>query len=360
MCVSAIGYKSYECAINEISNADSSVFFLKEQVYELHNVIVFPDNELKDIIQNVTKNIKKNYPKRKYLLNGFYRELVLRDNTYTRLTEAAIDIQKSGMSSENTNLVRINELRKSDSYVEYDWKSKFFNKINGEQNQLYSILGADIIDHHDKSYTTKYIFTNNFIDDYDFVLENITMIDSVRIFEIRFFDKKFYGELGGDFSAIENHWISVREDNYAVIKYTFKLQFVKDFDKTKTVNFEDNCFYSKTLYYKEFKGKYYPYLFDYMGMVMAKYADKDTGKGKQYMKATLLINNILTNRKDYDKVKEKFSSPNDVELYNLDYKYHPEFWANYNVLQINPLYKQVKTDLEDEKLLEEQFIKNGK
>lgn len=360
LIVSAIGYKSYECAINEISNIDSIVISLEEQIYELQNVIVFPEEQLKEIIRNVTKNIKKNYPKRKYLLNGFYRELILKDNTYTRLIEAAIDIQKSGINSEIGNLVRINELRKSNSYVEYDWKFKLFNKINGAQNQIYRVLATDIITHHDKSHSTKDILTNNFLSEYDFVLENVTMIDSVRVFEIRFFGKRFYGEYQGNFSAIENHRISVREDNFAIIKYEYKYQIVKNFDRYKTVNFEDDCFLSNSVYYKEFKGKYYPYLYEYMSLVTAKYADKNTGKGKQYMKATLLVNNILTKRSEYEKVKGKFSSPQDIDLYNQDYKYNPEFWDNYNILQLNPLYKQVKTDIEKEKTLEEQFINNGK
>lgn len=360
LCVSAIGYKSYECLIRDISQTDSLIIKLEEQIYELSNIIVFPEDQLKEIIKNVTKNLKRNYPKHKYMLNGFYRELVLKDNTYTRLIEAAIDIQKPGMNSENIDLVRINELRKSNSYIEYDWKSKLFNKINGEDNQLYKILAKDIINYHDKSYITKNIFTNDFITNYDFVLENITMIDSIRIFEIRFFDKKFYGEYAGNFSAIENHWISVREDNFAVIKYIFKIQIVRNFDKYKTLNFEDNCIYANSIYYKEYKGKYFPYLFELTNIIIAKGADESTGKGKQYMKATLLINNILTKRTEYEKVKERFSSPNDIDLYNQEYKYHPEFWTNYNVLKINPLYKQAKNDLEDEKPLEEQFNQNGK
>ena len=78
------------------------------------------------------------------------------------------------------------------------------------------------------------------------------------------------------------------------------------------------------------------------------------------MKTTLLINNIHTKKINYDKVKEKYSSPKDVDLYNQDYKYDPEPWETYNILQLNPLYKQLKTDIEKEKSLEEQFIQNGK
>ncbi|MDX9695564.1 MAG: carboxypeptidase-like regulatory domain-containing protein [Bacteroidales bacterium] len=361
LSVSAIGFKSFECAINQISKTDSLIICLDEQIYELHSVIVFPEDELKDIIKNVTKNIKKNYPKRTNLLNGFYRELTLRDNNYTRLIEAAIDIQRPGINSTEGNLVRVNELRKSDSYIEYDWKSKLFNKINGERNQLYSILVSDIIYSHNKTYVTKDILTNNFINSYDFVLENISMIDSIRVFEIRFFDKKYYGEYDGNFVTIENHWISVREDSYAIIKYEFKLQIVKNFDKLKYVNFEDNCIVSCTVYYKEYEGKYYPYLYEKMTLANAKYADENTGKGKQYMKSTLLINNIVTKRSDeYEKVKKRFSSPADVDLYNQDFKYNPAFWSNYNILQLNPIYKQAKQDLEFGKSLEEQFIQNGK
>ena len=97
-----------------------------------------------------------------------------------------------------------------------------------------------------------------------------------------------------------------------------------------------------------------------MSLVTAKYTDKNTGKGKQYMKATLLVNNILTKRSEYEKVKAKFSSPKDVDLYNQEYKYNSEFWENYNILKLNPMYKQVQKDLEEKETLEEQFIKNGK
>jgi len=360
LSVSAIGYESYECLVNEVCNKDSLVIILKEKVYELQDVFVFPDEKLKDIINNVTKNLKRNYPNRKHLFTGFYRELVLKDNTYTRLIEAAVDIQKPGINSTKGELIRVNEIRKSNSYIEYDWKSTLFTKIFGEENFLYKILGADIIYHHNKSYSNKNIFTKDFINSYDFILENITMLDTIKIYEIKFYDKKYYGEFGGNFSAIENHKISVREDNYAIIRYEFNLQIVKNKEKYKTINFEDNSMYFAKVYYKEHNGKYYPYLFDFMRPVIAKGADEKTGIGKQYLKSTLLINNILTSRKEYENIKNKFSSPNDIDLYNQDYKYNPEFWNDYNILKLNPLYKQVKYDIGKEKSLEEQFIENGK
>jgi|GEM_PF-895189 len=358
LIVSAIGYQSYECVVNKILLSDTLVISLKEQVYKLNDVTIIPDNELSRIIKNVTKRLRKNYPRRKYMLNGFYRELVLKDDRYTRLIEAAIDIHKSGFNSGVVEKVRVNELRKSNSNVEYDWKSKLFTMINGETNYLYTIFKSDVIQYHDKSFITKNILTHKFLDSYDFILEDISIIDSVRIFKIKFFDKKYYDEYEGNFSAIENHWMYIREDNYAIIKYEQKHQIVKNKEKYKTLNFEDDCMFSTTVYYKEYKNKYYPYLYERMRFIVAKYADETTGEGKQYIKSILLINNIITKRRDYERIK--FSSPKDIDLYKQKYKYNPAFWANYNILQINPLYIQAKNDLEDGQSLEEQFIKNGK
>jgi len=360
LSISAIGYKSYECIISDITRTDSLVVLLEEQKYELDNVIILPVEELKEIIRNVTDNIKRNYPKRRYLLNGFYRELVLKDNEYTRLIEAAIEIQKKGINNPLEDLLRINELRKSNSFVEYDWKSKLFKIIHGERNQLYNLISKDIINYHDQTFTTKNILTEEFVANYDFILDDIKLEDSVKIYKIRFFDKKYYNEYEGDFSAIGNHWIYVRENNFAVTKYEYKYQIVKMSDRYKTVNFEDNCIRSHSVSYKEYQGKYYPYLFEATSVIMAKGADENTGKGKQYMKTSLLINNILTRRNEYDKIKEKFSSPRDVDLYHQEYKYNPEFWESYNMLKLNPVYTQVKNDLEEEATLEEQFKKNGK
>ena len=358
--VSAIGYKSYECPINEILERDSLLVYLQEQVYEISNVVVYPQNELLEIVQNVIKKMRKNYPRRKYFLNGFYREMVLKDNEYIRLIEAAVDIQKRGTNNPSEDLIRIKELRKSNSYIEHNWKSKLFKLINGETNQLYSLLSRDIINCHDQTFTTKSILTSEFTASYDFILDNIILEDSVKIYKIRFFNKKYYDEYEGNFSAIENHWIYVREDNFAVVKYDFKLQIVKNFDRYKTVNFENNCISSHSVSYKEYKGRYYPYHFETTNLVVAKGADKNTGKGKQYMKATLLINNIKTKSSDYDKIKEKFSSPKDIDLYEQKYKYNAEFWKTYNLIKLNPLYKQVRQNLEKELTLEEQFVKNGK
>jgi hypothetical protein len=49
----------------------------------------------------------------------------------------------------------------------------------------------------------------------------------------------------------------------------------------------------------------------------------------------------------------------DKDLYKQDFEYHPKFWANYTILLRNPLLKQVITDLNRGKTLEEQFCNNG-
>lgn len=353
LIVSYISYKSYECKISEIKNTDSLEIYLEPQQYELNEVVVLADNDVRYIIKKVVKSIRKNYSRRKYLLKGFYRELVLKDNTYTRLIEAAVDIQKYGIRSELPDRVRIVQLRKSDSYVEYDWMSKLFNLTFGEKNQLYSILRSDIVNYHERRYVKKDIFKDDFLSKYNFALDDVTMMDSVKIYKIRFWKKFPYSK------AIENNWIYVKNDDFAIIKYEFKWQIL-NLEIYKFSDFENHNMSSEIVKYKKYNGKYYPYLFESMMPINAKHGDKTTGEGKQYAKSILLINDIITKNSEYEKIKLKYSDPRDIDLYNQEFEYNPEFWKNFNTLQLNPLYKQVKSDLTKKKTLEGQFIDNGK
>ncbi len=355
LIVSYISYKSYECKISEIKNTDSLEIYLEPQQYELNEVVVLADNDVRYIIKKVVKSIRKNYSRRKYLLKGFYRELVLKDNTYTRLIEAAVDIQKYGIRSELPDRARIVQLRKSDSYVEYDWMSKLINLTFGEKNQLYEIIDSDIANFHERRFRREYIFKDDFLSKYNFALDDVTMMDSVKIYKIKFYEKNFE-----NYSAIIYHWIYVRSDDFAIIKYVYKYKFLKNLERYKNINYENNSWMSEIVNYKKYNGKYYPYLFESMMPINAKYGDKTTGEGKQYTKSILLINDIITKNSEYEKIKLKYSDPKDIDLYNQEFEYNPEFWKNFNTMQLNPLYKQVKSDLTKKKTLEEQFIDNGK
>ena len=77
------------------------------------------------------------------------------------------------------------------------------------------------------------------------------------------------------------------------------------------------------------------------------------------MQHEILVNNILVKRVDYERVKRKERQVKDSDLYKQDFEYHPAFWANYTILLRNPLLKQVISDLNHGKTLEEQFFDNG-
>ena len=49
-----------------------------------------------------------------------------------------------------------------------------------------------------------------------------------------------------------------------------------------------------------------------------------------------------------------------TELYSTKYRYNNKFWNNYPVMTEHKLDKQIKTDLEHAKPLDEQFIESGK
>ena len=73
--------------------------------------------------------------------------------------------------------------------------------------------------------------------------------------------------------------------------------------------------------------------------------------------AELMVNEIATRRKDYERIKNRNLTGKNETLWNMDYDYNPSFWENYNVLLDHPLNQQYKNDLEFEEPLDEQFKK---
>jgi hypothetical protein len=73
-----------------------------------------------------------------------------------------------------------------------------------------------------------------------------------------------------------------------------------------------------------------------------------------------MINKVMTDKKEYDRIKRRDLQDRELDLYVQDFNYNPVFWANYNILLLNPLMKKVENDLSKEKALEEQFKEKGK
>jgi len=345
LLISCIGFFNLEKIIGKIS-ADDSIFEMRERSVQLNEIVVLPkDKTAKEIISFAIDNFKQNYNKKQYYLEGFYREISQIDIKAKRIIEAAIHIQEYGIKKNNDkDKIKVFQLRKSDDQNEYNWWTrKMIKYLFGEQNSLYTTYNAfDIVNKINIKQKYKHI---------DFEYEEPSFIDSFLVYKIKF---SFYTHNG---NKLHYGYIYINVEDYAILK-------VEKYSKPTTSFLEPllapgyNYIDKIVRIYKKYDSKYYlsmiyTYGLNYEGEVIEK---NKTPKKETY----LLINKIITDKHDYEKIRKKDMEQKNIRLYDEDFEYHPDFWKNYNILLTNPIQQKVKKDLEKEKKLETQFQENSK
>jgi len=82
-------------------------------------------------------------------------------------------------------------------------------------------------------------------------------------------------------------------------------------------------------------------------------------KHRQSAEEILLITNIVTDKKQQERIRLKEKLARDEKTLEKNYPYNPDFWANYNMVKLKPLSGQAIEDLEWEKSLDIQFKENS-
>lgn len=361
LIISALGFKSYIKPIWSVIEDSITNFFLDTANVPLQPVLVLSKGETAvQIVKKAIERVGKNYPTKLYYIDAFYRELCMRDDKYARLVEAAISIQDFGYDTDmGTTKIKVNEIRKSDNYLEYDLYSKVFRKIYGDKNLILGAYFSDYVRGLQNCWYTNFLCSNN-IDRYAFTLTDCNYVDKKMVYTINFRDTLFDSKIANRSSDIGGK-IYIHADNYAIVKIEMGFFSINNSNQGKDYFYNNKYLDFTSIKYKEYNGKYYPDLIQTIRPVpnAMKTNSSDSIQGKQYILTTLLINNILTKRKEYSRIKEKEKEIPHKDIYEKKFPYHPEFWKNYNIVLLNPTIRSVNNDLERDKPLEEQFKNNA-
>lgn len=362
LTISSLGFKSYKHPIAKILRDSVTLFYLDTTSIPIKPIVVLSKGETaKQIVEKAAKKIRKNYPTKMYYLNAFYRELCMRDNKYARLIEAAVNIQDFGYDTDlNTTRLRINEIRKSDSYLEYDLKSKIYGAFFGSNNLLLNAYSSDFVRAKQNNCRNRNFLCMENIDRHAFTLEECKYIDNKLIYIISYKDTLGDGKNTKQSSNIGGS-IHIQADNYAIVKFDWGIYAVNNSKQGVDYYFNNKYFYYYSVRYREFEGKYYPDLIQNIEPVNGAFKtnSSDTIQGKQYVTSTLMINTILTKRREFAKIKNKEKEIPTEDIYKKKFPYNPSFWKNYNIILLNPLMESINNDLQKDKPLEEQFKNNG-
>lgn len=352
--ISCIGYESRSFPINSLAGKDTLLFFLDPRDYQLADIVVTPgENDVHSIVKNVISRINNNYSGKKYFLEAFFRHRVyncMENDRTVRLTEAAVSIHQNH-TSDDQKRVQINEIRNSNNYAELSsstGRKLLYNALGGNQNPLYKSLRIERLAWRNllrKLYRNKH---------YSVSLKDVSFFDDALVYVVEFKQesweflfKKYYTT--HTFQKIRYY---VNASDFAILKaeditISYNPQS-KPFVKNDSVAIHD------FIQYRKFDEKYYPVYVSFYGGIpdMVTKVDEENFYAHE---AELMVNEIATRRKDYDRIKNRNIMKKNTTLWDLEYDYNPEFWENYNLLLDHPLNPEYKKDLEFEIPLDKQF-----
>ncbi|MEM8567303.1 MAG: carboxypeptidase-like regulatory domain-containing protein [Bacteroidota bacterium] len=358
--VTAIGFKSAHYLLSSIDSG-RMIISLSQQVAILDNVVITPTKDsLGIIVKKAIAAIPKNYPKKKYYIDGFYRELVMRDSTYVRLLEAAVGFQDRGFDMPPDNIrARVLAVRKSEDYINYSLYTKLHKIMYGEKNNLYETFKYDQIRGFNKE-GFKYL-ESLLSNRYEFFLDTIKILDEKKIYVIN------YGPIDMQWKAPKGIFtkgkIYISEKDLAIVRVDRDyIADGKKWENLKNLAFNKTWLKKSTVVYRKIENKYYLSYIKWLSWVGGawKTENEQGEKTTQFYNNSLYVNTIYTSKKDYDKIRKRESIERDVDLYAKEYDYDPDFWKDYNTVLINPLYKKAVKDLERNQPLDEQFENNRK
>ncbi|MDZ7607036.1 MAG: carboxypeptidase-like regulatory domain-containing protein [Cyclobacteriaceae bacterium] len=100
VCASAIGYETFQIAIPEIKG-DKAQFaiLLKPYTNELSEIVIKDERvTARRIIAKAISRIPKNYPRKAFELEGYYRDYIRKNDEYVSFLEGVNDVSRPWLS----------------------------------------------------------------------------------------------------------------------------------------------------------------------------------------------------------------------------------------------------------------------
>jgi hypothetical protein len=359
LLISSVGYKTKTISLNE---KKLGVIYLDPQTMILKEVVVTAGRVDSSFyfFKLAIQFIKYNYPRKNHLIEGFFRTTSIRDTICTRLIEAAIRVQEGNYAKDTwddenlemvKNRVKVVEIRKSDDNRKTDLFLKALTLLLGERNDLYQTLGNNYVRLIGKK--GNHIMSMNNLTNYDSELLGKIELDGNQVYVIKFSDQR---DAHFQWSEI-NVFINVVD--YAIVRIEFKTMYNpsrKDIPADWMI--DGKYIFKSEVSYRKINRKYYPVYIHSIGPDGNASHTVESGDKKQSQFAEKLF--LLTNvyEDDFSKIKWRDAEKRDKDLYSKDAPYNEKFWANYNMVKLNPL-KRSTIELEKNSTLSQQF-KKGK
>jgi len=247
LCVSSLGYKTYNNAISNFSESAYHIIKLENKVYNIQEVRISVKNKQLNpikIVQNAIDMIPVNCPIEPFTMQGYYREYLNQGGQkYLNLFEAALVINDRGFKSNffpyraNLIQVRYNKEYETDKDFQSEYSSKTYalKKENSKYipEHVMPILGGNelsILFAHDairryNEITYSYVnqFNKDFVENHNFTLDSITYQEDIPVYCISFEykDNVIYQNRKGIVKSRIKGRMLIRSNSYAIERFEY-------------------------------------------------------------------------------------------------------------------------------------------
>jgi hypothetical protein len=333
--IQIIGYKPIEIVPSQRDSPELLVALALDPFF-LEEVVVRADSSLY-IMKKAFSSLKKNYPNKQHLLKGYYRESVLRDDSYVRFLDAAIGINDFSYTSDPLKRkIQVYNLRKSDDHVEEDLLTKIFSKLFKEKNKfLISLNLYDIFRRYHKEPSFFRGMNKDLVDFFNFKMDTVLQNGGNLVAKIAYSAPTALNETDGFFY--------VNLDDYAIIRF--------DMLRSASKRITNNSYIKKAslqntvLEYKKLDNRYYLSRFTFEGPENLSAIDVQNEKGNQVLKMELWVNEVFDNKRFYERIKNKQKLNWETNVKDLEIPYDPDFWESFNFIPDSTEYLKMVRDL---------------
>jgi hypothetical protein len=332
LCVSSIGYETYQESISVLREMKNIKIELNPQTVYLNELVVAEGKvTARRVLEKAIDRISKNYPVKPFILNGFYRDYMKKNNEVISLLESDLSVQDPGFNKPDTKTrVRINRLTFNPGYA--DNFSKYCNKDKEDtikeimegfspfvnENEFTNMLSNNPIRNHSVDIPILGLFDRFYLSNLKLELAGYKEIGGREVYVIKFepneMFKYHYIQVFGE--------IYVRLDDYAIVKFNYNYYLSLTREKKKL--------YELTVEYRETQGKMF---LNYLSF--ANYFKIYTGDeiAELYLYREFFVTDI--NYGKFEPVKDKEAIDNRIPFHMYNSAVDPQFWNNYGHEDLN-------------------------
>jgi len=327
LCATAIGYETFKILVNELAGVTAFNIQLKPKVSYLDNILIKDERITgRRVVRKAIDRIAKNYPKKPFILEGYYRDYIKKNNEYISFLEGVFTIDDKGFrQSTDRTKIKIDQLRYSRDYIRYftEYVTEFEKDstkllMHGvspafKGNEFSNLYYHNPIRNHGVSVPFIGIFDTFSERNYDFDIDYYTYIDDKEVYVINIAPSKKF-----KFTHVSiKGKLYIRTDNYAIVKFSYAYFVTKRLETKK--------WFELNLEYREFENKMYLKYYSFMNYFKLLTIDEIA---EMSVYREFFVNNIHV--EDYAPLGNEVVIDDSSPLYQQNAPNDPKFWIDYN------------------------------